>query len=127
MKKKMLVLLLSIMTIVSVGTMTTLTAHAEQVNLYANQTSSSTRLVPTLGTKATVYNSASSSHRVWGIIKYNSGLSTVEDYSKLVGVGKTENFNSASKFTSKMNWMLTLDPYGTNTKNCTADGFLYAR
>ncbi len=127
MKKKALALLLSIMTVISVITMTSLTAHAEQVNLYTNQTSSSTRLVPALGTKAKVYNSASSAHRVWGIIKYNSGLSTVEDRSKLVGVGKTLEFNSASKFTLKMNWMLTLDPYGNNTKNCTADGYLYAR
>lgn len=127
MKKKLIALLLSVITIISVGSTTTLIAHAESVTLYANQTQTSTRLVSATATKATVYNSASSSHRVWGIIKYNSGLSTVEDCSKLVGLGKTETFNSASNFTIKKDWLLTLDPYGVNTKNCTGDGSLYRR
>ena len=128
MKRKIITLFLSILTVITVASAFTVTANAATVTLTADDKWVYSSTLSAKGTKASVYNAASSKHDVYGIIQYKSGSSYVTDKEFLVAKGKNSgDKNSASYFTANKTWRLELNPYGVATKGCTADGTITSR
>ena len=128
MKRKLITLFLFILTVITVASAFTVTANAATASLTVNDKWVYSNTLSAKGTKATVYNAASSNHDVYGIIQYKSGTSYVTDYEFLVKKGVNSGYkNSASKFTANKTWRLELNPYGVATKGCTADGTIVSR
>ncbi len=129
MKKKILKVFLSILAIAVVVSSFAVTASAasKSVTLTVSDKWVYTGTVSSKGTKATVYNAASSKHDVYGIIQYKSGSEYVTDREFLVDQNASLTRNSNSYFSANKTWRLQLNPYGVGTKNCTADGTIYTR
>ena len=132
MTRKILAIVLSMITVLSVCTITLFSAFAAspstQVSLTTKQTSAVSSNILTTATTASIYNASTSAHRVYGIIQYKSGTDNyVDDGQVLVSPGKNETVNSKSSFLSSKYWRLELNPYGLGSKSCTADGTISAR
>lgn len=129
MKRKLLAMLLSMVTVLSVCSMTLVSVCAAEksVTLTVEDKWVESGTILATASKAKVYNAASSKHRVYGIIQYKSGSDYINDKQFLVGIGDTETSNSSSTFMSSKNWRLQLNPYGVATKGCTATGTIYSR
>ena len=129
MKRKLITLFLSILTVITVASAFTVTANAasKSVTLTTDDKWVYSETISAKGAKAKVCNAASSNHDVYGIIQYKSGSSYVSDQEYLIAKGKTLSKDSATYFMANKAWRLELNPYGVATKGCTADGTISSR
>lgn len=129
MKKKLIALLLAIVTIVSVGAITTVSANALSFNvtLKTNQKYAVSGACYALKPYMAAGNDANSKHYIDAIFLYNSATGVwTQDSKVMLKQGEyIINAQATTNLTTKKNWCLKLQSRGLlDVGGCSADGVL---
>lgn len=121
--KKLIALILSVMTIISVGTITAIPAQAAvaTVNLSKNDKYKASSTISSKTAYMKGSNSSESSHYVMFQAQYKTDGSYCNDVCKNVKPGNSLASTKAFSFDSNVTWRLYLNPTLYYT-NCTATG-----
>lgn len=134
MKKKLIALLLAIVTIVSVGAMTTVSANAASTILdsksfwlYSSDKGDKySAEITAKQTKAKGENAETSSHWANMTIQYKSGTVWVNSGYYQLKKGETKTIGSIDGFSANFQWRLKLRSNGIVPNGCTTKGTIYS-
>lgn len=132
MSKRIISLLLAIVTILSMMAATTIFARANDnilgsvsASLSTNDYSVTSKEINAQYTKLKAYNYNSSKHTVHAYILLESGTKYVEDAEYTLAIDELKYIGCNSAPLVKRNWKFELNVNGA-FKNCTADGTLFS-